>query len=148
MKLTITIVIGVLAAIGLTSAVYFAAGFTYAACAAVICVCLIAAMIRQVLFIHKQREKWKAAPVPPDITKFDDFFWDLLISQQNWYLDNIYTKDDIKDLISQYSLKINKVWSDKNLGLQKKMEMVKMYMRRINSLIYHLNYVEPGSFIF
>lgn len=143
-----TILIGVLAAVGFTGAAYFAAGFVCAACTAVVCTFLVIAMARQVLFIDKQRKQWKAAPIPPDIKKFDDFFWNMLISQQDWYLENIYTKDDVKNLISQYSAKISKIWADNDLELQKKMEMVKMYMRRINSLIYHLNYVEPGSFIF
>lgn len=143
-----TILIGVLGAVFFTGAMYFSAGPTYAAYAAVVCTCLVIAMIRQVFLMEKQRKQWKAAPIPPDIKKFDDFFWNLLISQQDWYLENIYTKDDIKDLISQYSAKISKIWADKDLGLQKKMEMVKTYMHRINLLIYHLDYVEPGSFIF
>lgn len=143
-----TILIGVFAAVFFTGAVYFSAGSTYAVYTAVVCMCLVIAMIRQVLFIDKQRKRWKTAPIPPDIKKFDVFFWNLLISQQDWYLENIYTKDDIKNLIGQYSAKISKIWADNDLGLQKKMEMVKTYMQRINSLIYHLNYVEPGSFIF
>lgn len=68
-----TILIGVFAAVFFTGAVYFSAGSTYAVYTAVVCSCLVIAMIRQVLFIDKQRKRWKAAPIPPDIKKFDVF---------------------------------------------------------------------------
>nr|QIM10515.1 hypothetical protein PlAlph_4070 [uncultured Alphaproteobacteria bacterium] len=98
--------------------------------------------------IQKQRNAWKANPIPPDIEQFDQFFWQQLISQQNWYLENIYTKDDIKSLIGQYADKIQRTWEDQTIHLQKRMETVKLYMQRINSLTYYLDYIEPKCCIF
>lgn len=125
------------------SVVYWLYGVTAAVYTALACALLVWYAAGAWQSILRQRAEWKASPVPPEISEFDAFFWEQLISQQEWYLENIYTNEDIKSLITQYTDKIRSVWNDNSILLQKKMEMVKMYMARINSLAYYLEYVEP-----
>lgn len=138
-----TVLIKIFPTVCFVSATYLLCSSAAAAFAALVCALLVWYAAGAWQNIVRQRAEWKAAPVPPEISKFDAFFWKQLISQQEWYLENIYTTDDIKSLIAQYTDKIRSVWSDNSLLLQKRMETVKMYMARINSLSYYLEYTEP-----
>lgn len=91
--------------------------------------------------ISEQREEWIKNPVPAKMEVFDAFFWKLVIAQQDWYLENIYTEKDIRSLISQYEQKIISIWSDTNCDVEHKVRLSEVYTDRIKSLCYSLGHI-------
>lgn len=137
-----TIFITTVLALASIIAAYMTFGYIAAILIAVVCALFVWFSIHQEQHIQKQRKQWRAAAIPPDISEFDKFFWDLLIRQQNWYLENIYTIDDIQSLIDQYTKKVQEIWSDKNIQLLEKVDMAKVYIHHASSLVYYLDYIE------
>ncbi|MBR1648869.1 MAG: hypothetical protein IJ689_04645 [Alphaproteobacteria bacterium] len=119
---------------------FFTFGLKSAALIAVICAVLFGIVGFRIEQIAAQRNMWKAHPIPAEIDLFDAFFWQQIISQQEWYLKNIYSKDEIKSLIRQYESRIQEVWDDENLDIDAKINKANIYSERLKSLQYHLDY--------
>lgn len=88
----------------------------------------------------KQRQKWLDNPIPPNVNEFDNFFWDLTINQQNWYLSNIYSKNEVISLINQYEEKIKELWRDSTEDLYDRIRDAQDIEEKILTLMYFVDF--------
>ncbi|MCI5544418.1 MAG: hypothetical protein MR368_02975 [Azospirillum sp.] len=129
-------VIGVI----LASTVYYFNGVLVMLSVLLIYMMLSRIILKQRAAILRQRSEWKANPIPPKLELFEAFFWHQLISQQNWYLDNIYSMQDIKSLINQYKTAIATVWCEQASSYEEKLRTSRKLERHLNLLTYALEY--------
>ena len=88
----------------------------------------------------EQRKAWLSNPIPPYVNEFDSFFWDLTINQQNWYLSNIYSKEDVISLINQYEEKIKELWKDSTDDLYDRIRDAQDLEGKLLTLMYFVDF--------
>lgn len=88
----------------------------------------------------EQRKAWLSNPIPPNVNEFDSFFWDLTINQQNWYLSNIYSKEDVISLINQYEEKIKELWKDSTDDLYDRIRDAQDLEGKLLTLMYFVDF--------
>lgn len=88
----------------------------------------------------EQRKAWLSNPIPPHVNEFDSFFWDLTINQQNWYLSNIYSKEDVISLINQYEEKIKELWKDSTDDLYDRIRDAQDLEGKLLTLMYFVDF--------
>ncbi len=88
----------------------------------------------------EQRKAWLSNPIPPHVNEFDSFFWDLTINQQNWYLSNIYSKEDVISLINQYEEKIKELWKDSTDDLYDRIRDARDLEGKLLTLMYFVDF--------
>lgn len=134
MKLSITIyVIAVLLACALY--VYF---FTFSVVAICFSIFLIIGGIFAYMSIidRQNRKRWKENPVLPDSPEFDDFFWQMTLLNQDWYIDNILKKDGLKFLLEKYESQIRQIWQEPDMEPADKIAMSNTYVKRLQALLH------------
>lgn len=92
------------------------------------------------LYNQKQRQKWQLNPLFSDSPQFDEFFWKLTISDQDWYIEHILGKKGLEDLIKDYETIIKKIWNDPESKTSEKMEKSSLYAKRLASLITTMDF--------
>ena len=88
----------------------------------------------------EQRQEWLNTPIPPHVNEFDSFFWGLTINQQNWYLSNIYSKEDVISLINQYEEKIKELWKDSTDDLYDRIRDAQDLEGKLLTLMYFVDF--------
>ena len=88
----------------------------------------------------EQRQEWLNTPIPPHVNEFDSFFWGLTINQQNWYLSNIYSKEDVISLIKQYEEKVKELWRDSTDDLYDKISDAQNIEGKLLTLMYFADF--------
>lgn len=94
------------------------------------------------LYTQKLHAEWLKQPVLPEDLQFDDFFWRLTISNQDWYVDNILKKEGLEKLIVRYNEELTAIWQKKDLDLREKLAETSVYCGRLQTLtsIREFNY--------
>ena len=88
----------------------------------------------------EQRQEWLKNPIPPHVNEFDSFFWGLTINQQNWYLSNIYSKEDVISLINQYEEKLKELWRDSTDDLYDRISDAQNIEGKLLTLMYFADF--------
>lgn len=88
----------------------------------------------------EQRQEWLNNPIPPHVNEFDSFFWGLTINQQNWYLSNIYSKEDVISLINQYEEKVKELWRDSTDDLYDRIRDAQDLEGKLLTLMYFVDF--------
>ena len=106
--------------------------------------CIVAACIGGMVYGHyrnrRLRKMWLENPIDIASEKFDDFFWDLTIINQDWYVDKLLKEEGIKILLDKYEKKVKQIWQDTSLSRYQKAVESSVYAERIKLLSYVLEF--------
>lgn len=86
------------------------------------------------LHTQKLRARWLKMHLSPDTPEFDDFFWQLSPSNQDWYADVVLKKEGVNNLIARYDRELAAVWQDNTLSLQEKIDETAVYSGYLQAL--------------
>lgn len=106
--------------------------------------CIVTACVGGVVYGHFKnrnlRKKWLENTMNPASENFDDFFWNLTITNQDWYIDNLLKEDGLYLLLGKYENKIKQIWHDEMLSHYQKAVKSSVYLERIKMLSYALEF--------
>ena len=91
-------------------------------------------LIYLVLMQQMNRRYWKKNPIEIDDPRFDSFFWNMEMVNQDWYIDNILKEDDLQTLINRYEDEVKGIWTS-DIEVADKIEKSKVYVGRIRTLL-------------
>lgn len=83
----------------------------------------------------KLQEQWLRSPVLPDSPQFDDLFWSMTMSNQDWYIEHILKDEGMKQLIQRYETTIREIWNNRDGEISEKIEKSSVYMKRLKSML-------------
>lgn len=89
---------------------------------------------------RKLRTRWQKAPVLADSPKFDDFFWQLTLVNQDWYIEKILQKEGLLRLIAKYETEIVQIWQNSEMAREDKIEKSNLCLKRLKTLSYTLDF--------
>ena len=84
---------------------------------------------------EKLREQWLQSPVFPDSPQFDDLFWNMTMSNQDWYIEHILKDEGVKQLIQKYETTIREIWNDRDWEISEKIERSSVYVKRLKATL-------------
>ena len=106
--------------------------------------CVVTACIGGVVYGHYRnrclRKMWLKNPIDTASEKFDDFFWNLTIANQDWYVEKLLKEEGVKKLLDKYEKKIKQIWNDVSLSRYQKAVKSSFYAKRIKLLSYVLEF--------
>lgn len=83
----------------------------------------------------KLQKQWLQSPVFPDSPQFDDLFWNMTMSNQDWYIEHILKDEGMKQLIQKYETTIREIWNDRNWEISEKIERSSVYAKRLKAIL-------------
>lgn len=93
----------------------------------------------------KLKKEWKAKPIPICTDEFEDFFYSLKISHQDWYFTNILSKEDRQKLRDWYPVATQQLWADPNLSEKEKMKKSGVYSKHLQTLENLIHFSELAA---
>ena len=105
-------------------------------------VCFISGCIYIANYRRQQKQKiyWLRHPIAYDAPEFDNFFWELPLSSQDFYLHRIVKENGLNFLVDKYLKKLETIWQDPNLDLYQKTETSRTYWNRLSALAIIWNF--------
>lgn len=83
----------------------------------------------------KLHQEWIKNPKKIGNAEFDNFFWNLNIHNQDWYVENILREKGLRELIDHYEITLRQIWQECDMPVWEKLMISNDYFKRLNSLL-------------